>query len=397
MGHLARVDLIPGGSSTEQASTSTAPPVTSSDFSQFLAHVEASDDKAAVIDAYLGEQKSFPIIEDSGAVHFVYQGEAGDVGIVGDMIGLRREDPMIQIPGTDLFHYSAMLEPDAAVGYGFIVDFGDLIPDPRNPEVFVGASGDASWFAMPAWQESEFLTEAEPSRRGVVESVAWDSSAKEGQSRKATVYLPVGYDPTEGRRYPTLYFLAGQEALEQGAFRNTLDHLTGVQTEPVIAVFALPDPEFPSQDLWPPEEYLAMLTTELVPMIDERYPTRPTAASRAVVGAQGAGDVALLAAFNHPEVFGRLGVLWPLLFEPNPRHLVPDASEHPLVIYQAWGTYHLRSPHENWDQVVENRILFQTLRDAGYRPTGGESAEGIGWTLFRGHTDDMLRALFPLR
>ena len=27
----------------------------------------------------------------------------------------------------------------------------------------------------------------------------------------------------------------------------------------------------------------------------------------------------------------------------------------------------------------------------------GEVAEGIGWTLFRGYTDDMLRALFPLR
>jgi enterochelin esterase-like enzyme len=209
--------------------------------------------------------------------------------------------------------------------------------------------------------------------------------------------LPVGYDAAGDRRYPTLYFLAGHEALDRGALKNTLDHLIDRQIESVIAIFVLPNPEAPSRDLWPNDTYLEMLVEELVPLIDERYSTRPSAASRAVVGAEDAADTSILAAFHHPEVFGRLGSLWPVLFEPSPRHLIPEPSEHSLVIFHAWGAYHLRSPHEAWDQAVENRIFFQALRDAGYRPAGGETAEGIGWTLFRGHTDDMLRALFPLR
>ena len=392
MSHLARVDMISAGESVEQTAASSTPWVTTTDFGQFLASVEVADDKAATIDAYLGEQKSFPIIENSGAVHFVYRGEAKDVGIAGDMIGHRREDPMLRVPGTDLFHYSAMLEPDAAVGYGFIVDFGDAIPDPGNPEIHEGYLGEVSWFAMPAWQESEFLTEADHARRGTIDSVAWDSTAREGQNRQASVYLPVGYDADGDRRYPTLYFLAGHEALERGALKNTLDHLIGRQIEPVIAVFVLPNSEAPSRDLQPGNTYLEMLVEELVPLIDERYPTRVNAASRAVAGVQDAADISILAAFQHPEVFGRLGLLWPLVWDPSPRHVLPDPSEHPLVIFHAWGTYHLRSPHEAWDQVVANRDLFQAFRDAGYRPAGGERAEGIGWTLFRGSTDNMLRA-----
>jgi enterochelin esterase-like enzyme/outer membrane protein assembly factor BamB len=397
MKQLARVDIVSGDQPGDSIAASSMPWVTTTDFGQFLVSLEAADEKAAVIDAYLGEQQSFPIIEDSGAVHFVYRAEAEDVGIVGDMIGHRREDPMTRVPGTDLFHYSAMLEPNAALGYGFIVDFGDRIPDPRNPEIHPGAFGDVSWFAMPAWQESNFLDEAEPSRRGTTEGIAWDSTAREGQTREATVYLPVGYDPASDHRYPTLYFLAGHEALDRGKLTNTLDHLVGRQIEPVIAVFVLPNPEAPNRDLRPNDSYLKMLVKELVPLIDERYSTRASAASRAVAGAEDAADSAFLTAFTHPEVFGRVGSLWPVLFEPSAGNVLPNAAEHPLVVYHAWGTYHLRSPHEAWDQVVVNRALFQALRDAGYRPAGGEVAEGIGWTLVRGYTDDMLRALFPLR
>ena len=61
---------------------------------------------------------------------WVTRGEADDVGIVGDMIGFRREDPMTRLDGTDVFYYSTRLEPDAAVTYGFIPDYGEPVPDP---------------------------------------------------------------------------------------------------------------------------------------------------------------------------------------------------------------------------------------------------------------------------
>ncbi|MEJ2086368.1 MAG: alpha/beta hydrolase-fold protein [Acidobacteriota bacterium] len=248
-------------------------------------------------------------------MHFVYRGDADDVGIVGDMIGFRREDPMIRVEGTDLFYYSTRLEPDAAVNYGFLVDYADPTPDPRNSDPGDGVFGEVSWFAMPAWQAPTHLGEAAPSRQGRLESIEWQSQVREGQTRPAKVYLPVGYDDNPDTRYPVLYVFRGDEALEQGAFKNTLDNLVGDKIEPVIAVMVLPVGEEPRADIGDGESFLEMVTTELIPLVDERFRTLPDAESRAVASTGSGADTALTAAFRHPEIFGRVGAIWPSLFE----------------------------------------------------------------------------------
>ncbi len=76
--------------------------------------------------------------------------------------------------------------------------------------------------------------------------------------------------------------------------------------------------------------------------------------------------------------------------------MLTSADERPMTIYMDWGTYDLRSPHEAWDMVVENRKAWDVLRDAGYRPSGGEVPEGPSWRTWRSHTAELLTALFPL-
>jgi enterochelin esterase-like enzyme/outer membrane protein assembly factor BamB len=392
MSELARIDITSAAETVAEVESSW---IATTGFGQFLTDVGSAENKAAAIDAYLEAQSSFPIIEDTGAVHFVYRGEAQDVGIVGDMIGFRREDPMIRVADTDLFYYSTVLEPDAAVGYGFIVDFEAPIADPLNPEPHDGPFGEVSWLTMPAWRAPGFLHEADAERRGTTEEIEWTSEVQEGRAWKASVYLPAGYDPNGERRYPVLYFLDGQDALEQGSIKNALDNLIGREVEPLIGVFVLLDEE--GRGMQPVEQFMEMLTRELVPLIDGRFRTVADARARAVAGAEWAGDTALLSAFNRPEVFGRVGTLWPILFGPAVTEALPNATEHPLVIFQTWGAYHIRSPHEAWDQAAENRVFFEKLREAGYRPAGGEAPEGLGWNILRGHTDDMLTALFPMR
>ena len=80
---------------------------------------------------------------------------------------------------------------------------------------FSGLFGDVSWFAMPAWDAPDFLDEAPSAMRGRLESIEWESAIFEGQSRKAEVYLPQGYD-TGDARFPTIYVHFGKQALEQG-------------------------------------------------------------------------------------------------------------------------------------------------------------------------------------
>ncbi len=396
MGELARVDLSAGGDAVAEASGWLA----GTDFGGFLAELEGieeddgGDAKQARVEAFLDQQESFPIIEDSGVVHFVHRSEATDVGIIGDMIGFRREDPMMRVAGTDLFHYSMRFEPTAAVTYGFIADFGEPIADPLNSRPGAGLFGEVSWFAMPGWEAPNFLGEIEGGGR--LEEMQWESQVLEGQTRTAQVYLPAGYDEEAERRYPVLYFHGGGDALEAGAMKNGLDNLIGDSVAPVIAVFVIADPENPSRDLGQVEPYTKMVVEELVPKIDETFRTIPEPMARAAVGAAGAGDVALHAAFNHPDLFARVGTLWPIAFGFDLSQ-VPMADESPLVIYQTWGTYHIRSPHEAWDQADDNRALWRQLRENGYRPAGGEVPEGFGWACWRSRTDDMLAALFPLR
>lgn len=393
MGHLARIDVTAGGAGNNAESQANW--IASTGFGAFLDQLDQAGDKKAAIDAFLAKQSSFPVIEPSGAVHFLYRGEAEDVGIVGDMIGYRREDPMTRVAGTDLFYYSTILEPNAAVTYGFLPNFGDPVADPMNDQAGAGLFGEVSWFAMPAYETAAFLDEAEASKQGNIETVTWESPAYEGKSREVQVYLPAGYDAGD-QRYPVVYFPAGKDALEQGHAKTALDNLIGAQVAPVIGVFIMPGDEAPRRG--PDPSFGKMLVDELIPKIDADFRTLTDRMGRAVVGSGGAAQVALMTAFSHTDLFGKVAFQSATIMDPSEvANMMPAAAEKPMVVYQEWGTYHLRSPHEAWDMAESNRQLWSTFREKGYRPAGGEVPEGFGWQCWRGRTDDMLGALFPNR
>jgi enterochelin esterase-like enzyme/outer membrane protein assembly factor BamB len=392
MAHLARID--PGAAA---ATPGAGAWISGTGFGRFLAEVDEAEDKNALLDAFLEEQSSFPIVEESGAVHFLYRGEAEDVGIVGDMIGYRREDPMTRLDGIDLYYWSTRLEPDAAVTYGFIVDYAEeAIADPMSSRPASGLFGEVSWFAMPGWRGPDPFGEADVSTQGRVETVEWESAAREGQQRTARVYLPTGYDDGE-RRYPVIYVHGGRAALAHGNLKDALDELIGASVEPLIAVFVLEDEEDPRGDLYH-DAYAEMVVNELVPKIDAEYRTIDDPRARASVGAgRGAGEVAVTGAFGHPGLFGRTAGQSTTLSLRDLEGLERGAEELPMVIYLDWGSYHMRSPHEGWDYAVENRKVWEALQEAGYRPAGGQRNEGFGWPIWNAHTEEILTALFPLR
>jgi enterochelin esterase-like enzyme len=145
------------------------------------------------------------------------------------------------------------------------------------------------------------------------------------------------------------------------------------------------------------EKYSEMVVTELIPLIDERYRTVPDPMGRASVGASSGANAALFSTFKHPDLFGRVGSQSATFDAKEIEEMIGNADEQPLVVYMDWGTYHMRSPHEAWDLAEESRKAWALLRERGYRPAGGEVPEGFGWACWRGHTDELLAALFPLR
>lgn len=402
MGHLARIDVTSVASSV-RAADSWLP---NTGFGAFLEEVRSAPDKTAVVDAFLAKQSSFPIVEAPDVVHFVYRGEAEDVGIAGDMIGSRREEPMLRVEGTDLFYYSTRLEANAAVTYGFLVDFGETIADPRNPLPAKGLFGEVSWLSMPAYDVATFDTLQDTARQGSMETVEEDRQVSETEDESegeteaekltAEVYLPAGYGQDLQRHYPTVYVYGGGEALEDGVMKNVLDHLIGETIEPLIAVFIKTD----RGATYDADAYNKMVLSELIPLIDQRYRTLADAHQRAVMGSGSSGATALFGAFQHPEIFGRVASQspeWWASSETSLEESMVAAKASTLSIYMDWGTYGFRSPHEAWDMSAETRKVWAQLRTNGYRPAGGERPEGYGWSCWRGHTADMLAALFPLQ
>ncbi|HEY3176752.1 MAG TPA: PQQ-binding-like beta-propeller repeat protein [Candidatus Polarisedimenticolia bacterium] len=398
MAHLARIDV---------ATQATPPPTVTAarswtqetEFGRFLAEAAKAPDKGSAIDKYLKGQRSFPIVEDTGAVHFIYRGKATDVAIVGDMIGDRREDPMLRFADTDLFYYSTRLERNASVTYGFIVDYDKPIADARNPRKGSGPFGEVSLLAMPGWKQAEYTSPPDTARQGRLETLEFTSHAggKEKQ-RTAQVYLPAGYETGADKRFPTLYVHDGKDALEKGGMKNMLDAVIGKEAEPLIGVFILPDPENPQGEMWQIDPYVEMVVTDLVPKVDERYRTVRQPQARATAGAGGGANAALACVLKHPEVFQRLGSqsAW-VLGRADYEGQIPTAEKQPLTIFLQWGTYDMRSSREAWDTAKGNRELWALLRERSYRPSGGETPEGTGWGFWRGHAGEMVTALFPRR
>ncbi len=398
-GELARLEWR-----TEKAAASTTPVSlnTSSPFGKFLADVQSSSDKNAVVDKFFSSEKQFPVVEWPDHVHFVYRGEATDMAIGGDMIGSLREVPMQRVEGTDVYYYSTQLEPDAQILYRFFRNYDEQIADPKHENKTIDRRGSPlSIFSMPGFKEPDFLREPPADKKGKLESRELTSTTRQGASAKFTVYLPAKYEPSTDR-YPVVYLYDGTMALKQGSFVNALDNLLGTTVKPLIAVMideikTGPEPiQNEAEDIKARAEILAK---EIVPFMDKNFRTMTDSQNRAVMGPGGESPTAFYTAFRYPELFG--GVAAQTVFTQERAEvaftdLIKNANEVPMRVYLDWGTYDSRAPLEGWDTRRDSRRWYAIFQEHGYRPAGGEVHQGAGWPNWRNRADKWLSALFPL-
>jgi enterochelin esterase family protein len=408
-GEIARVDWRP---SEAAASSSTAPsPATggprSSRLASLLAEVAAAADKPGAVDRFLASLPPGPLVEWPDRVAFLYRGKANDVGIAGDMIGDRREDPMSRVPGTDLFWYETTLPPDARISYHFVRDFEERFPDSRNPwRVPAPPTGtigafpeEQSSLAMPAWRPPDHLVEAAPERRGRIEELVIEGASRPGSRVAVRLYVPAGVE--KGRPpLPLALVLDGDNAREKGLLPRSLDNLIPARVAPVLVAF-VSRPEW--GDKPPTEEETEdavanLLAHDVVPFLERRHGTDPRREARALVGTGFAAWRAAYAAFRHPTTFGALGLQSLSMLDTDQGLLekqVRSAAQAPLRVYLDWGRYDRRGTREAWDMRRANQRFDAFLRERGYSPAGGEVPEGAGWAGWRNRTDRVFEALFP--
>ena len=362
-------------------------------FGQFAQRLASSRNKTEMLEHFMKQQHRFPIIEDNRYVHVVYRGEVEDLAISGDMIESGENHPFNHVDGTDLYYYSFELAPNAHITYGLLKNYEENMTDPLNPHKVPIRRGELSILTMPKWKK---VTHLEPPQgsSGEMDRFAFESRIL-NDKRQITVYKPHGYN--ENETYPVLYFNDGQQAIERGLVDHTLDNLIGNQIEPVIAVF-IERKSYLEIAGESKDDYVAMIVSELIPTIDNRYPTKKEASGRAIVGQDTAGFSAIYTALKHPHTFAWAGGQSTSVqnhFGKLLKQHIQASTNNPTQIYMDWGTYDRRDAATN--RMALSKEIFQLFEKKGFRMAGGEQPTGFGFPNWRTLSDHYLRTFFPLK
>ncbi len=213
------------------------------------------------------------------------------------------------------------------------------------------------------------------------------------QPRNITIWLPEGYLPNGGERYPVIYAHDGQNLFQPGnsyagvewGMDETAQRMMTAGTLPPAIIVGIWNTDRRWQEYAPQkvierldtsggsewlgptmpklegDAYLKFITEELKPYIDGVYKTKPEAETTLMMGSSMGGLISLYAAAEYPDVFGRIAAVsihWPL------------AGPEGAMAAQADAAMQAYLSNANLDQATQ-RLWFdsgtETL-DAFYAP-----------------------------
>lgn len=296
--------------------------------------------------------------------------------------------------------------------YSFIVD-GVRMNDPSNVYQLRDIATLTNIFIINGDNADYYSVQDVP--HGTVSKVWYDSPSL-GFSRRATVYLPAGYEQSGDRRYPVLYLLHGMGGDENawselGRATQILDNLIAQgQAEPMIVV--MPNGNAALQAA-PGESPLGLTvpTTslpktmdgsfethfpELISFIDATYRTKAEKEGRAIAGLSMGGFHSMQISKEYPDMFDFIG-----LFSAATMHHAHGDSP----IYQDFDsklkTQFDHKPTLYWIAIGEDDFLYDAnkafrkqLDEAHYPYKYKESKGGHIWKNWRDYLVEFVPMLF---
>jgi len=389
--HILALDLAHGGKERPDRRP-TEPTLDESTlqgaFGEFVRKLSSAQEKKPLIDEFMAQQETFPIVEDGSLVHFVYRGEIPGLSVSGNFLELRSVEPLHRVPGTDFYFRSYRLTPGAHFEYRFAI-FDDGMADPLNPRKLTDSGDGPSVFSTAGWSEAKHLREP-TGPRGRIETFNWDSTILSNQ-REISIYLPAGYDASE-RRYALILVNYGDQALEQGKWTDSLDNLIGNSVAPVIAVFV---PQVSFNEYAPQVNLFAdAIVGELMPHIDRHYRTLSGAEHRAISGIASGGFASAFLALSEPDVFGKAAVQ-SFYFRAEAHEQLRSliAGENKASFYVEWSLNDFKLG-DGLRSEVDSRELARLLSENGHSVITNEVVDGAGWGSWRARTDRILESFF---
>lgn len=139
--------------------------------------------------------------------------------------------------------------------------------------------------------------------------------------------------------------------------------------------------------------YLRFLAHELVPFLDEKYPTYQMGTTRALIGDSLGGTVSLLTALAYPHTFGKVMMQSPYVNEAVLQAVDKFSNPYLLDLYHVIGLKETNVATTNGkakDLITPNRELYKLFRKRNFSIFYDEFDGDHTWTYWQ---KDLERAL----
>lgn len=248
---------------------------------------------------------------EDGSVTFRYFApDARRVEVAGNGGGFSAEKIPMTRDDAGLWTAAVRLPP----GFHYVRFFVDGSPAVNaQAPVAYGCHETINFVEVPDPEDDSYLMKDVP--HGTVHMEVFRSS-RTGQWHNAWIYSPPSYGREPARRYPVLYLHHGGGENEtgwlwQGKIACIADNLIheGLAEELLIVMPCMYDIRYDAPDEFLPGDYDALLTQDLMPLIDERWRTIPESRARAIAGLSMGSYHSAQVSCNHPGLFAYTAML----------------------------------------------------------------------------------------
>jgi enterochelin esterase-like enzyme len=238
----------------------------------------------------------------------------------------------------------------------------------------------------------------------------WYKSEVTGQTRRAVVYTPPGYDADRDRRYPVLYLQHGAGEDEtgwsrQGRVNFILDNLIAAgKARSMLVVMEkgyaarAGEPAAPrGRGRGDGGAFEDLVIKDLIPMVDAAYRTIPDRDHRAIAGlSMGAGQ-ALRIGLAHLDTFAAIGAFSGVR-ETDPKTAYGGVFADPAAFDQKVSLLYLHSGTVSMDANIHRSAesLSNALQQSGIKNVVFRDAKGFAheWQTWRYALHDFAPRLF---
>jgi enterochelin esterase-like enzyme len=219
------------------------------------------------------------------------------------------------------------------------------------------------------------------------------------ENRSLRIFLPPGYQ--EINTYPVIYCQDGEEFFNFGRIvTHAVKLILDEGIEPMIIVGVEVDIA-ERTDEYAPEgsrfaDYCQFFANELIPFIDDRFATRPEAASRIIAGDSLGGTVSLHIALKSPKLFHNIISLSGAFFHSTQEEMMKQSDLSWLSMYMLVGLEEIavKTDRGVFDFLEANRKSRRLLEERHAKVEYIEITGKHIWGFWQNELPDALRYFY---